>query len=137
MKLFTCLITTSIVATILLTPTLGIAQVALQCPDGKTRTAGEPCPIPGKTILGDVTNPSGSSLEGVITLLNTITNWLFTFLLIFAVIMFIYAAYLYLFSGGSEEATGKAKNYLIYGVVGIAVAMLAKGVTFIVYQLLK
>lgn len=95
-------------------------------------TADAPYKLPNKTILGEGEN---AKLGGFVTFLGTITDWLFTFLLIFAVVMFIYAAYLYLFSGGAEESTAKAKNYLVYGVIGVAVGMLAKGIVFVVAQL--
>jgi hypothetical protein len=88
---------------------------------------GKPCEIP-QTKLNNV--------GGVLKLIQYITNWMFTGLLVLAVLMIIIAAYHYLFSGGDEEGTGKAKKYLIYTVIAIAVAMLAKGVTFIVAEVL-
>ncbi len=114
---------------------LVLAQPAgsITCPTGISVSAGTPCPLPDKILGGDVTNLGGGSF---VALLQTITNWMFTFLLVFAVIIFIYAAYKYLFSGGNEEGTTAAKNYLIYGVIAIAVAMMAKGITFIVAELL-
>jgi hypothetical protein len=88
---------------------------------------GQPCQIP-QTKLNNV--------GGVLKLIQYITNWMFTGLLVLSVLMIIIAAYHYLFSGGDEEGTSKAKKYLIYTVIAIAVAMLAKGVTFIVAEIL-
>ena len=88
---------------------------------------GQPCQIP-QTKLNNV--------GGVLKLIQYITNWMFTGLLVLSVLMIIIAAYHYLFSGGDEEGTGKAKKYLIYTVIAIAVAMLSKGVTFIVAEVL-
>lgn len=88
---------------------------------------GKPCAIPSTKL---------NNIGGVMGLIQYITNWMFTILLVLAVMMIIIAAYHYLFSGGSEEGTSKAKNYLIYTVIAIAVAMISKGVTFIVAQVL-
>ncbi len=42
-----------------------------------------------------------------------------------AVVVFMIAAYFFLFGAGSEDAAKKGKQYLIYGVVGIIVAFIA------------
>ncbi len=74
---------------------------------------------------------------GVMQVLGNITNWLFTGILIISVIMIIVAAYKYLFSGGSEEATSAARKTIVYAVIALAVAMLAKGVAPLVKTLLS
>ena len=71
---------------------------------------------------------------GVIDLIVTITNWLFTILLLLAVLFIVLAAYKYLFSGGGEEV-GAAHKMLLYAAVAIAVAFLAKGIVFVVKEL--
>lgn len=72
---------------------------------------------------------------GVANLIITIGNWLFTLLLILAVVFIILAAYRYLFSGGSEEGVSTAHKMLIYAVVAVAVAMLSRGIVFVIGQL--
>ena len=42
-----------------------------------------------------------------------------------ALIMLLWSAILYLTAGGSEERHKSAKNYLIYSIVGIVIAILA------------
>lgn len=63
-----------------------------------------------------------------------IGNWLFTFLLVLAVIFIVFAAYKYLFSGGGEEV-GKAHKMLLYAAVAVAVAFLARGMVEVVRTL--
>lgn len=77
-----------------------------------------------------------TSVGGFIDLLNTILGWMFTIFMVLAVIMIIWAAFVYLTAGGDEEKVGKAKNMLIYAVVAIVVALLAAGVPKIVQSLL-
>ena len=75
--------------------------------------------------------------EKVMAVFRNITNWLFTGLIIFSVVMLIVAAYKYLFSQGSEEATGSAKKTILYATIALAVGMVAKGVPAIVSSLLS
>ena len=90
-------------------------------------SAQERIPDERETLLGN--GPAG-----LVGLIKTITNWLFTFLLALAVLFIILAAYKYLISGGGEEV-GKAHKMLIYAAVAIAVAFLAKGIVFVVEEL--
>lgn len=91
--------------------------------------AGAQASVPGanETILGGGPN-------GVIALIETITNWLFTVLLVLAVLFIILAAYRYLISGGGEDV-GKAHKMILYAAVAIAVAFLAKGIVFVIAEL--
>jgi hypothetical protein len=77
------------------------------------------------------------NLDDVVGIFENITNWLFTGLLLISVIMLVVAGYKYMFSGGSEENTSSAKNMIIYASVGLAVAMLAKGVPTLVSSIIS
>lgn len=48
-----------------------------------------------------------------------------TFVLIVSVAVLLYSAFLFLTGGGNEEALKKAKQFLIYGLIGIAVFLAA------------
>lgn len=76
-----------------------------------------------------------STVPELILLIKRLTNWMFTFLLLIAVIMIIYAAFLYLTSGGGEEV-GKAHKMLVYSAIAIAVGTLAQGVVTVVQKLI-
>ena len=81
--------------------------------------------------------PGVTSFEDFLAIFNTLINWIFTLLLVFAVIFIILAAFAYLTAGGDEEKVGKAHQRIIYAVIAIAVAFLAQGISFVVAQLLK
>lgn len=102
-------------------------------PLASAQCANPPCgvPDPSQTILGE----GNDGITGGVALVTKITNWLFTILLILAVLFIIVAAFKYLFSGGSEESVGTAHKMLIYAVVAIAVAFLARGIVFVVQEL--
>jgi len=63
-------------------------------------------------------------------LINRILNWVANIVMVIAVIMLFWAAMLFLVAGASETAHTKAKNVLIYAIVGIAVALLAYSVPY-------
>jgi hypothetical protein len=64
----------------------------------------------------------------VLNVINNIMNFLFGLLLVIAALFILYAAYLYLTSGGDEEQTKKARQYIIYAVVAIIVGFLARAI---------
>jgi uncharacterized membrane protein YidH (DUF202 family) len=61
-----------------------------------------------------------------------VAQWLFTFLIILAVIFVVVAAFRYLFAQGDPEKIKTANHAIIYAVVAVVVAVLAKGVPSIV-----
>ncbi|MDP3052777.1 MAG: hypothetical protein Q8N22_02375 [bacterium] len=75
-------------------------------------------------------------IEDILRILNTVINWIFTILLLLAVIFIMMAAFSYLGSAGDPEKTKSAANQLIYAAVAIGVGLIAKGVEFIVRQLI-
>jgi hypothetical protein len=81
--------------------------------------------------------PGITRFEGFLAVFDTLLNWLFTLLLILAVIYIIMAAFAYLTAGGEEEKIKKAHGKIIFAVVAIAVALLSKGIQFVVTQLLS
>ncbi|MEK7124755.1 MAG: hypothetical protein AAB877_03715 [Patescibacteria group bacterium] len=78
----------------------------------------------------DFTTPSTQniSLQALILKILDITWWIFVGI---AVIMFIVAGVSFLTARGEPEAVGKARQFVIYGAVGIVVAVLAFSITLI------
>jgi len=77
-----------------------------------------------------------TSIGTLVTVLQTVLGWMFTIFLILAVVMIIWAAFIYLTAGGEEEKLGKAKSILIYAVVAVVVALVAAGLPNIVGSLI-
>ena len=70
--------------------------------------------------------------QGVIDLLNTAANWFVGIVSVLAVIIILYAAFLYLTAGGDPTKTEKATKTLTYGLIGIGIAIVSySGVAFI------
>ena len=63
----------------------------------------------------------------VFTALSAIINWLFTFLMIAAVFSIVMAGYLFVTSSGNPSNIKKAQDIILWALIGIVVAFLAKG----------
>ena len=73
-------------------------------------------------------NVSVSSVRTVCDLLTPLSNVgrLVSYLVgVIATVIILYAGFLFLTAAGSEDTMKKAKGYLLYGLVGIAVGLLA------------
>ncbi len=70
-------------------------------------------------------------------IIDNIITWAFWLLMLLAVVFIIWAAFLYLTSGGNEEKTGKAKGYIVAAVVAIVIALLARVIVEVVRSLIK
>ena len=77
--------------------------------------------------------PAGpTSQQALLDLIDKVANWIFSLLLAVALIFILIAAFQFLTSGGSPETVAKARQTLLYAVIGIAVAFLARGFVAIV-----
>jgi hypothetical protein len=63
-----------------------------------------------------------------VAVLEVITDWIFVFLLVISVVFIVLAAFQFVTSGGDPAAVSMARTKLIYAAVGIAVAVLARGI---------
>lgn len=88
--------------------------------------------------------PGGSSSElrnflgsaDLTILINRIANYLLMVGMPIAVIMILYAAVLFLTSGGNEEKISKAKKALTWAVIGAAVLLVGKGLVSLLKDIL-
>lgn len=97
--------------------------------------------MPG-TVFAQAITPGGNppvnvptNVQGLIAIINQIAGYAFGFLLVLAFIMFLIGAFTYLFGGANEDAKKKAKNYFIYGAIGIAAGFIAFGLAQVVRQI--
>lgn len=93
-----------------------------------------PGPGPGSGFVEPVPDRYGGIPEGpqtgddFVSTIEGITNWLFVLLLVFAVIFIVLAGFQFIVGGGEPQAVAQARNKLIWAVVGVAVALLARGI---------
>lgn len=68
--------------------------------------------------------PNGDNLD-IRSAILSIVNWILTFLGLIAVLLIIYAGFLFIFSQGDEKQISKAKQIIIYVGIGIIVILLS------------
>ena len=64
--------------------------------------------------------------------INTIINWGFGLLIASAGLFILWAAFLYLTGGAVEDNVKKAKQFILYALIAIAVGFLSRGLVNIV-----
>ncbi|MFA5392572.1 MAG: TrbC/VirB2 family protein [Candidatus Paceibacterota bacterium] len=77
------------------------------------------------------------NMDNPTELVTTILNWFFGIVIIVAAIMIISAGFTYVTSAGNADKIKGAMNTIIYALVGIAVALLAKGLVFMVCKFIS
>ena len=68
--------------------------------------------------------------------LSTIITWVFGFLLVIVVLMVLISGYMFVTAGGNPESVTKARNWLMYALIGLAVAVLGRGLVALVLTIL-
>lgn len=89
------------------------------------------------TTVGSAPDSNISSITDVVAVIDTIVNWFFAIIIGIAAIMIIYAGFLWMTSGGDEEKTGNARKTLIYALIGVVVAVVAKGLVTLIRTLVE
>lgn len=87
--------------------------------------------------IGQVPGQIITSPSDITRLVNTILSWTGGIIMTVALIMLLWSAILYLAGGTNEAVQKKAKNMLLYSVIGIVVAVLAFSVQPFLETLLR
>lgn len=91
---------------------------------------------PGGPGGGPIDLPNPLSADTIAGALDKIINFLLAVAAPVAIIMTVWAGYLFLASGGSEEKVITARKTLLYVVIGVAVLILSKGLISLVTSIL-
>jgi len=67
--------------------------------------------------------------------LNAIVNWAFAILLVMAALFIVVAAFYFVTAGGAPEKIEMARNLILYAIIGVVVALLAKGLIKLVSKM--
>ncbi len=94
--------------------------------------AGAQTPPAAPTTGSAIPASNVTTVTGVFNIICALLGWLFILFIILAVVFVIVAAFKYLTAGGDAEKVGTANHMLIYAVVAVAVAVLARAIPVIV-----
>jgi len=72
----------------------------------------------------------------IILILNRVVNWFFGIFLVIAVLFIIMAAFQFLTAGGDSTKISSARDKLLYAAMGIAVALLSRGIVPLVKMII-
>lgn len=90
--------------------------------------------VPGTALAaaGD-TIPTGSTdIQAFFLEFCNVTNWIFAFVLVAAVIAIIFSGVTFYTSGGDESKVTKARKFLQWSLVGVAIVILSKSLIAVV-----
>ncbi len=71
----------------------------------------------------------------IMDVLQRIVSWLFSILLVVAAIFIIVAAYMFVTAGGEPEKVATARRFVLYALIGVAVAVASRGLVAFVERI--
>jgi hypothetical protein len=89
------------------------------------------CPSPGQTAIYDNTYGTTKVRGAICCLMSSIyylSDWVFTIVLTIAVFIGIWGGYTYMSSGGAEDKLKKGRDWILYSLVGVGIALLARAI---------
>ena len=120
---------------LLIAPPVNAVEMATSCTikTSDTSALGE-CSAAGK---GSSASYETLAICCIMDKIYMVTNWIFMLLMALAVIFVLYGGFLIIAAGGSEERVLKGRSYIMWALVGFAVAILAKALPMIAYYFVK
>ena len=90
--------------------------------------------LPALVFAITIQGPPGNitKIEDLLDKICSVVNIMFTVLIIVAVVMVMYAAFLYLTAQGDPEKVKSANHTIIYAAIAIAVGIFSKGIPIMV-----
>lgn len=126
-----------VLMSLLIVPMLVLAQAPVTCTpresvDGMAGlscpSAGTPCPYDHATY--------DCAMCCIVSTLLWVTNWIFMIIMIVVVMLILVGAFTLITASGSEEGVKKGRTYIVFAMIGVAVALLAKALPYIVGTIL-
>ena len=82
-------------------------------------------PAMAQTVAPTITPETTFTKDDLVDTLETIANWALGLIAIIAVILIIWGGFLYITASGNQEQLDKGKSVVIYGLIGVLIAILA------------
>ncbi len=134
-KILSVLVLTSFLAVLAIPVMVSAANgPATECTLGHDVTDIDAVCVENATV-----NETATSLWGMCCLLDaiyTVTDWIFTVLIAVVGLMVLFGAFTLLTAAGAPEKVSSGRNYIIYAMVGMIVALFAKAIPSIVKAML-
>jgi len=92
------------------------------------------CPASGTCAFDSTTYTCGACC--MLDTIYTVTDWIFYIVFAVAIIFIIMGAFTIVTAGGSPEKVTAGRNYILYAVIGVIIALAAKGIPAIARAIL-
>ena len=92
--------------------------------------------LPSVAASAGIADEVPKTINQLVNAVCRIGNWFFALLIVSAVLVFLWAGATFLFGGSNEQSLQKAKRFVFYGIIGIALAVLSRGLVVIIAMLL-
>lgn len=76
-------------------------------------------------VIDPITPETDFTRNDLVDTLNSLANWLLGIIAVIAVILILWGGFLYITAAGNQEKLDKGKGVVIYGLIGVLVAILA------------
>lgn len=127
----------------LMAPTLALAQLD-DAPDSciiKAEPGIANCPSDCDAVGDDCDyDDTNAGVTGAMCCLfstiNYVVNWLFMAIMIIVVILILVGAFTLITASGSEEGVAKGRNYIVFALIGVAVALLARALPYLIRSIM-
>jgi len=77
--------------------------------------------------------PAAGSLN-IWTILKKVLDWFFNIVIIIGALYIVYAGWIYITAAGDDEKAKKGLSGLVQALIGIGIALLAKGLIYVISQ---
>lgn len=127
---------------LLILPAMALAQAPTQCTVRNAADVNNVLSGAGAACVDGLTDydaPYGGVNGAQCCLFSTIiyiVNWLFMLIMIIVVILILLGAFTLVTASGSEEGVRKGRNYIIFALVGVAVALLARALPYLIRSIM-
>jgi hypothetical protein len=111
------------------------AMVSANGPATECTLAHDITDVDSACVKSATVNETATAFWGMCCLLDaiyTVTDWIFIILMSVVGIMVLFGAFTLLTAAGAPEKVSSGRNYIIYAMVGMVVALLAKAIPAIV-----
>lgn len=112
------------------------AQIGESCVAGGQNVCQPPSECVQGVCQGTLEGGPESAAD-VYAIFGRVANLFFVFFIALSVLLFIWAGFLFISGGGDPKKIQEAKDRIVWGVIGLVVAMLAAFIPSLVQDLLK
>jgi hypothetical protein len=88
------------------------------------------------TPVDETSNPGIWGICCIMDAVLTVTDWIFYGLLVVTALLVIWGGFTIATAGGSPDKVGEGRNYILYAMIGLAVALLSRAIPAVVRALI-